>query len=228
MNETYKNLNKKERLSALEALIFASSSEDNMSIEHLLKILNSENKETENAETSNEILVEQDILQMINDINVELIETHRPYRIVRFGGSYQFATLPQYGDLVSAMYAPRLKKRLTNSQLETLSIIAYKQPVTKQEVDKIRGVVSSSEIINTLVEREFVRICGRKDTIGKPLLYETTDDFLRTFGLNSLSDLPKLKELEDIAKEKMAEDEEQMVILDMTEDEPIKASMDDI
>ncbi|MGA2299042.1 MAG: SMC-Scp complex subunit ScpB, partial [FCB group bacterium] len=81
--------------------------------------------------------------------------------------------------------------------LETLAIIAYRQPVTKPEIDQIRGV-NSIDIINSLTEKKFVEIVGRKDALGRPLLYGTTPDFLRIFGLNTLEELPKLRELEQV------------------------------
>jgi len=83
--------------------------------------------------------------------------------------------------------------------METIAIIAYRQPITKGEIDAIRGV-NAGEVVNSLVEKQLVAMVGRAETPGKPLLYGTTEEFLRVFGLNSLSDLPKLREIDDLLK----------------------------
>jgi segregation and condensation protein B len=162
----------------------------------------------------------EEIEKIIDEINDDLDNSNRPYRIVQYAGCYQFATLQQYGEIVQRMLRSKTKKNFTTAQLETLSIIAYKQPVTKHEIDRIRGVMSSSEIINVLIEKELIQIAGRKDVIGKPLLYSTTSDFLRTFGLNELSDLPKLREIDEIAEQKLLdEDERTEMVLNITEED---------
>jgi segregation and condensation protein B len=110
---------------------------------------------------------------------------------------YQFATTPKHGELLARMVKSKSKKRLSQAALETLAIIAYRQPVSKPEVEVIRGV-NSSEVINKLLERNLITIVGRAETVGKPLLYGTTDEFLRLFGLTSLEGLPKPRELEEL------------------------------
>jgi segregation and condensation protein B len=110
-------------------------------------------------------------------------------------------TLPQFGPHLKALYKSRMKERLTRPSLETLAIIAYKQPVTKPEIEAIRGVNTDGVII-TLLERNLIRITGRKDTVGRPLLYGTTDEFLQHFGLGSLSDMPKLPEMQQMTEAK--------------------------
>ncbi|MBR3090676.1 MAG: SMC-Scp complex subunit ScpB, partial [Bacteroidetes bacterium] len=130
----------------------------------------------------------------------------RPYKIINYAGGYQFITLPQYGELVHKMLKLKSVKRFSNAQLETLAIIAYKQPITRQEIDKIRGVMSSGEVINALIDKQLIVTAGHKDILGKPLLYVTTDNFLKAFGLNTLKDLPKLKELEEIVEQKLQTD----------------------
>lgn len=231
------SLDKAEQKSIVEAIIFAASSEENLTIENIKNIIlidnnNSTSKinsskthptikkyiqdansevitdEEKNVQNENISFSNEDIICIIEEINEELENTNRPYRIINFGGCYQFATLPQYGNFVENMLSAKTKKRFTTAQLETLSIIAYKQPVTKQEIDRIRGVMSSSEVLNILIEKGLVEIAGRKEVIGKPLLYATTTDFLRTFGLNNLTDLPKLAEIEEIAEQKLREDKE--------------------
>lgn len=144
-----------------------------------------------------------DIEKMVEEINEELNKTNRPYKIINYAGGYQFITLPQYGELVHKMLKLKSVKRFSNAQLETLAIIAYKQPITRQEIDKIRGVMSSGEVINALIDKQLIVTAGHKDILGKPLLYVTTDNFLKAFGLNTLKDLPKLKELEEIVEQKL-------------------------
>lgn len=137
--------------------------------------------------------------ELVDDINTDLERTDRPFRIVKIAGGYQFATTPQHGSLVQRLLKARNRKRLTQAALETLAIIAYRQPITKGEVDAIRGV-NAGEVVNSLAEKGLVAMVGRSEQPGKPLLYGTTEEFLRLFGLGSLSDLPKLREIDDLLK----------------------------
>lgn len=136
---------------------------------------------------------------LVDEINDDLERADRPFRVVRIAGGYQYATTPQHGQLVQRLLKARNRKRLSQAALETLAIIAYRQPITKAEIEAIRGV-NVSEVVNSLVEKQLVAMVGRSETIGKPLLYGTTEDFLRIFGLNDLSDLPKLREIDDLLK----------------------------
>lgn len=136
---------------------------------------------------------------LVDEINDDLERTDRPFRIVRIAGGYQFATTPQHGSLVQRLLKARNRKRLTQAAMETLAIIAYRQPITKAEIEAIRGV-NTGEVVNSLVEKQLVAMVGRAESLGKPLLYGTTDEFLRIFGLNALSDLPKLREIDDLIK----------------------------
>ncbi len=114
-------------------------------------------------------------------------------------GGYQFRTDPAFSEYITN-FNKRVKKfRLSRAALEVLAIIAYKQPVTRVEVESIRGV-DSSGVINALLERRILEIKGRKEVIGKPFLYGTTGEFLEVFGLKNLSDLPTLKEIDEISK----------------------------
>jgi len=179
-----------------------TSIEDNEKI--ILPTSKEEFTELENIASAKNFTVEE-IAKIIEEINLELDNSNRPYRIVKYAGGYQFVTLPQYGEQVQRMLQSKTRKSFSNAQLETLAIIAYKQPTTKQEIDRIRGVTSSSETINILIEKDLVFVAGRKDVLGKPLLYKTTPNFLKTFGLDSIADLPKLRELEEIADQKLKE-----------------------
>lgn len=137
--------------------------------------------------------------ELVDEINDELERSQRPYRVVKIAGGYQFATTPQFGNLVQRLLKAKNRKRLTQAALETIAIIAYRQPITKGEIDAIRGV-NAGEVVNSLVEKQLVAMVGRAETPGKPLLYGTTEEFLRVFGLSSLSDLPKLREIDDLLK----------------------------
>jgi segregation and condensation protein B len=133
-------------------------------------------------------------------LNAELEDTDRPYRIIEIAGGYQFATMPTLSMYVSRLYKERSRRRLSNAALETLAIIAYKQPVSKADVENIRGV-NCDEVLKSLLEKNLVTITGRAETVGRPLLYGTTDEFLRQFGLASMRDLPKPREIEEMLKE---------------------------
>jgi len=114
--------------------------------------------------------------------------------VKEIAGGWQLATHSAYGPWIRRLFKDRLTYRLSPSALETLSIIAYKQPVTRNEIEEIRGVEVTA-VLDTLVERRLVKIAGRKEVIGRPLLYATTPDFLRSFGLKNLEDLPSVESL---------------------------------
>lgn len=201
-----------DQLRALESLIFAS--DDPLSARAMHRILVLEDP-SQNVPGQQPLPLDGDKPQeppkppfqvpvhyfddLVDEINDDLEKTDRPFRIVKIAGGYQFATTPQHGQLVQRLLKAKNRKRLTQAALETLAIVAYRQPITKAEVDAIRGV-NSGEVVNSLTEKQLVAMVGRAETPGKPLLYGTTDDFLRVFGLNSLSDLPKLREIDDLLK----------------------------
>ena len=114
----------------------------------------------------------------------------RGIQVTRLAGGYQVATRPEYGPYVAKLHKPE-RFRLSRAALETLAIVAYKQPVTRPEIEAIRGVNSDS-VLDTLSQYELVCEAGRKETPGRPLLYRTTSNFLGHFGLNSVEDLPRL------------------------------------
>ena len=134
------------------------------------------------------------------DIDIALVKLAEKYQhddfsfsIVSIGGGYQFLTKPAYQSSIGILLKHKSKKRLSTSALETLSIIAYKQPVTKSEAEQIRGV-NCDYAIQKLLEKELIEIKGKADTVGKPLLYGTNDKFMDYFGINSLNDLPTPKD----------------------------------
>lgn len=120
------------------------------------------------------------------------------FEIVPLGDGYQFLTKPAYQNTVSEFLKGKLNKKLSTSQLETLSIIAYRQPISKPDIERIRGV-NCDFVIQKLLEKELVSIIGRSDDPGRPLLYGTSQFFMNYFGINSLDDLPKLKDLEQLS-----------------------------
>lgn len=117
------------------------------------------------------------------------------FELRQAGGGYSFYTKPEHHDILSMAVAERSKKKLSTAALETLSIIAYKQPVTKTELEAIRGV-SCEYSLQRLLEKELIRILGKSEGPGRPILYGTSDFFMEYFGINSLHELPQLKELE--------------------------------
>ncbi len=148
-----------------------------------------------------------EIREALAELERDLIEQERGIIIAEVAGGYQFRTPPETAKYVSKMFEGRPQK-LTKAALETMAIIAYKQPIVRGEIEKIRGV-DSGGVLKTLLERELIRIVGRQDAPGRPALYGTTDKFLEFFGLKSLSEMPDLRELRDLgdASEENIEDE---------------------
>lgn len=213
-------LNRDEQKSSLEALIFAS--DEALSNKMLFQILISqdwESRETVASETVESFIsiasedAEKLFEELISEINQDLAVSGRPYHIIQIAGGWQFATKQEYGELILRLYKNKSKRRLSNASLETLAIIAYKQPISKPEIERIRGV-NSNEIVNSLLDKGLIKIVGRSDALGKPLVYGTTDEFLRTFGLFSLDDLPKLRELDDIIENDDAESKSIEIVIE--------------
>lgn len=115
--------------------------------------------------------------------------------IIELGGGYAFSVKPQLWDTLKPHYGKRNEGKLSKAALETLSIVAYSQPVTRQEIESIRGV-SADGMIKLLLSRSLIKEVGKKDAPGKPVQYGTTKDFLKTFRLASIADLPKMDELD--------------------------------
>ncbi len=129
---------------------------------------------------------------LLQELRKSYDEEGRALQIMQVAGGWQLATRNEYGIWVRKLYQNKMTVRLTQAALETLCIIAYKQPLTRAEVEAIRGV----EVIGpleTLTQRRLITVVGRRESIGRPILYGTTSEFLRQFGLNSLDDLPKLE-----------------------------------
>ncbi|MDR3013161.1 MAG: SMC-Scp complex subunit ScpB [Chitinispirillales bacterium] len=160
------------------------------------------------------------IRKLAGEINERLSAGGHPFEIVEAGGGYQFRTLSAYHPWVRKLYKERAAKKLSLQALECLAIIAYRQPITKAEVEAIRGVLSDGAM-KTLLERKLVDIWGRSEKPGRPLLYGTTGDFLKYFGINKLSDLPRIEEFEAMARAKMEEMEERELLDGMENSENV-------
>ena len=132
---------------------------------------------------------------IIEELNKEYASSGRSFSIKEIAGGFQMLTDPVYSRWIAALYK-RPSDRLTGPSLETLAIIAYKQPLTRSDIEAIRGV-SVDGVIHTLEERNFIKTKGRLDAPGRPILYGTTNEFLQHFGLRSLDELPKLKEFQE-------------------------------
>jgi segregation and condensation protein B len=161
----------------LEALIFASP--DPLTPKAIYKLLDAEPKE---------------------DVQAALDELKQDYerpgglQLVEVAGGFQIVTRPDLHEWVRRLFHERTSQKLSVQALETLAVIAYRQPVTALEITEIRGV-NTSGVINTLLERHLVKIVGRKQVVGRPFMYATTKEFLIRFGLNDLSDLPKVEDM---------------------------------
>ena len=118
-------------------------------------------------------------------------------QIVEIAGGFQITTRPELHEWVRKLFHERTTQKLSVQALETLAVIAYRQPVTAPEIAEIRGVSSSTGVLSTLIERKLVKTVGRKQVVGRPFMYGTTREFLERFGLNDISDLPKVDELSD-------------------------------
>jgi len=164
----------------IEALIFASP--EPITLKTLYKLLDGERKE---------------------DVDAALAAVRADYdrpgglQVVEIAGGYQVTTKPELHEWVRKLFHERTTSKLSVQSLETLAVIAYKQPVTAPEIAEIRGVSSSSGVLQTLIERKLVRTCGRKPVVGRPFMFGTTREFLERFGLNDIGDLPKVDELSD-------------------------------
>jgi segregation and condensation protein B len=174
----------------IDALIFASESP--LSTARIKQIFD---------ETNPEEVSTKDIKEAINALNSDNREQQRGYFLQEVAGGYQYRTRPNY-----SLWVKKLKKikpfRLTLSTMETLAIIAYNQPIIRAEIDKIRGV-DSGGVVKNLLERNLIKIMGRQNIPGRPFLLGTTKRFLEVFGLEKLSDMPSLKDFDNLDESKL-------------------------
>jgi segregation and condensation protein B len=132
--------------------------------------------------------------EAVEQLNAQYAETNRAFRIESVSGGRQMLTIAVYGPVLARMKGARAQARLSQPALETLAIIAYRQPILRAQLEAIRGV-ACGEVLKSLIDRRLVKITGRAEEVGRPMLYGTTPEFLRVFGIASLSDLPQAKDL---------------------------------
>ena len=140
------------------------------------------------------------VREAIDDLNNVYMGCGTSFRIREVAGGYQFYILPDFEQPIKTMLTKQRTMRLTQAALETLAIIAYKQPVTKTDIEHIRGVATDG-VLHNLLQHKLIAIAGRNDAPGRPLLYKTSDEFLKFFGLNRLSDLPRMEEIEEMIRQ---------------------------
>jgi segregation and condensation protein B len=134
------------------------------------------------------------IRKAIKSLNEQYEQSNRSFRIEQVAGGYQILTLPKFGEHLKRLHQKEIDSKLTKAALETLAIVAYKQPILRADLEAIRGV-ACGETIRSLMEKHLVKIAGRAEIPGRPILYGTTKRFLELFGLNSLKDLPASESL---------------------------------
>ncbi|HXG00059.1 MAG TPA: SMC-Scp complex subunit ScpB [Bacteroidota bacterium] len=204
----------------IEALLFAT--DEPLSVKQIVEIFG----EFESGELPQKRINEQVILEAIEHLNKEYAASGRAMHIVKVAGGYQFATLPKYASWLGRMIREKSRRKLSASALESLAVIAYKQPVTKPEIEAIRGV-NADYVIRTLMERNLITIVGRATTPGRPLLYGTTKEFLKHFGLNDLSELPKPREIDELLAEAEFEVEKRLLAEQKAKEQAELAENDD-
>lgn len=167
----------------IEALIYASEMGIGVTeIRQVLAVL----YETEIAEDT--------VIEALNAISDRYLQDEQILELRYISNGYQFLTKPVYYNTINQLQAHRSKKKLSPAALETLAIIAYRQPITKLEIEQIRGV-NCDYSVHRLLEKELIKIAGKADTLGRPILYATSDLFMDHFGIATTADLPKLKEV---------------------------------
>jgi segregation and condensation protein B len=167
-----------ELKSILEALIFASP--DPMTLKAMCRLLDTEPKE--------------DVAAALGGLKADYEERPGGLQLVEVAGGYQIVTRSDLHEWVRRLFHERTTQKLTVQGLETLAVIAYRQPITAAEITEVRGV-NTSGVLNTLLERHLIKIVGRKPVVGRPFMYATTKEFLIRFGLNDLTDLPKVEDM---------------------------------
>jgi segregation and condensation protein B len=153
------------------------------------------------AESTGDDRVDTDHVEAaVEALNLGYQAGGRTFRIERWAGGFRLATIPEMAPFVRALLAAEQERRLSRSLMETLAVVAYKQPVTKPEIDHIRGV-NADYALRRLLETRLLAVVGRDESVGRPLLYGTTDHFLEQFGLNRLEDLPRPREIEELLED---------------------------
>jgi segregation and condensation protein B len=194
--------------SVIEAIIF-SSDEPIPEVEIIKAITAIDGDETE--------ISQDEVQKAVDELNAFYTQNNSAVNIVKIANGFLHATRSEYAKYVGYLSSEKSKRRLSQAALETLSIIAYKQPITKPELESIRGV-NSDYILTALLEKQLITIAGRAETVGRPLLYKTTDEFLKYFGLKNLGDLPKPREIEDIMQDEDFIEQKKRIMMNLMEE----------
>lgn len=165
--------------SIIEALLFASG--EPLSINNIASIIECSDEFTKN---------------ILDELILKYETEERGIKLINVNNKYQLVTKPQHSSYIQKILKSNSRQSLSQASLETLAIIAYKQPITRVDIDEIRGVKSDSAVI-TLADRKLIKESGRLDVPGRPILYSTTDDFLRYFGIKDLKEMPSLESLDE-------------------------------
>ncbi len=195
--------------SIIEALIFAS--DESLTASEIIKAVKGIDGEDVQISAG-------DVDKCVDELNAVYDERKMAFHVVKIANGYLFATKPEYAKYIGFLSSEKSKRRLSQAALETLAIIAYKQPITKPELESIRGV-NSDYILNTLLEKKLITITGRAESVGRPLLYNTTSEFLMYFGLNSIKDLPKPREIEEIMNDEDFIEQKRKIMMNMLEEQ---------
>lgn len=166
----------------IEAILFTT--------EHPVKVQDLCNAFEDNEQE----ITEEEILANIKELKAKFSSDNYAFELVKTGGGYQFLSKAAYHEWISKFLHQKANKKLSAAAMETLSIIAYKEPVTKSEIEQIRGV-NADYTVHKLLEKELISIAGKADSPGRPVLYTVSPFFLDYFGLNSTDELPQLKEI---------------------------------
>jgi len=198
MDEIYKPV--------IEALIF--SSDEPLSSSEIIKAIRG-------IDGEDIPITPEDIEKCVDDLNLKYNDSS--FKIIKVANGFLFATKHENAKYVGYLSSEKSRRRLSQAALETLAIIAYKQPVTKPELESIRGV-NSDYILGSLLEKNLITITGRAETPGRPLLYSTTSEFLKYFGLNRLTDLPKPREIEEIMQDEDFIEQKRKIMMNVIEE----------
>ena len=167
----------------IEALIFASDFP--ISVKKICQIIDDAS--------------EDEIMELINELISEYEKIERGIILKASAGGYEFVTRPEQAVWIRKLHDDRKRNKLSHAGLETVALIAYRQPITRVDIENVRGV-DSGGTLRTLLERKLIIIAGREKSPGRPLIYKTSDSFLRYFGVNSLDDLPRIEEIGELVK----------------------------
>jgi segregation and condensation protein B len=178
------------------------SQEQNHRMKNLVEALLFSSNEPLTQQKLNECLIEEtvNLADVVKTLNEEYHNADKAIYIEGIAGGFQILTKPEYHIYIQRLYSRSKKLKLSRPALEALAVIAYRQPISRGEIESIRGVNCDS-VMNSLLERQLITIKGRDEGLGRALLYGTTQEFLESFGLNRISDLPKLKEISELINE---------------------------